>query len=86
MKPSARAGRYSSPTNVGSAMATKGRAAQPCVLHRRSIPSRRHTNLMPAYSPNVLSDEKLRQIYEYVRSVPEPPALEDIPELSGSQD
>ena len=43
----------------------------------------RHTNLMPAYSPNVLSDEKLRQIYEYVRSVPEPPALEDIPELSG---
>ena len=46
----------------------------------------RHTNLMPAYSPNVLSDEKLRQIYEYVRSVPEPPALEDIPELSGSQD
>ena len=44
----------------------------------------RHTNLMPAYSPNVLSDEQLRQIYEYVRSVPEPPALEDIPELSGS--
>ena len=43
----------------------------------------RHTNLMPAYSPNVLSDEQLRQIYEYVRSVPEPPALEDIPELSG---
>ena len=44
----------------------------------------RHTNLMPAYSPNVLSDEQLRQIYEYVRSVPAPPALEDIPELSGS--
>jgi len=41
---------------------------------------------MPAYSPNVLSDEKLRQIYEYVRSVPEPPAVEDIPALSGSQD
>ena len=43
----------------------------------------RHTNLMPAYSPNVLSDENLRQIYEYVRSVPEPPPLEDIPALSG---
>ncbi len=43
----------------------------------------RHTNLMPAYSPNVLSDEQRRQIYEYVRSIPEPPALEDIPELSG---
>ncbi len=43
----------------------------------------RHSNLMPAYSPNVLSDEHLRQIYDYVRSVPEPPALEDIPALSG---
>lgn len=41
----------------------------------------RRTNLMPAYSPNVLSDEQLRQIYAFVRSIPEPPALEDIPEL-----
>ena len=42
----------------------------------------RHTNIMPAYSPNVLSDEVLRQIYAYVQSVPEPPDLDDIPELS----
>ena len=42
----------------------------------------RHTNLMPAYSPNVLSDENLRLIWEYVRSIPEPPPLEEIPELS----
>lgn len=42
----------------------------------------RHTNLMPAYSPNVLSDEELRKIYEFARSVPAPPAVEDIPELS----
>ncbi len=42
----------------------------------------RHTTLMPAYSPNVLSDEQLEQIYEYLRSIPEPPALEDIPELN----
>ncbi len=42
----------------------------------------RHSNLMPAYSPNVLSDEQLRQIYEFVRNVPEPPAVEDIPELA----
>ena len=41
----------------------------------------RHPNLMPAYSPNVLSDDALRRIYEFVRSVPEPPALEDIPAL-----
>ena len=41
----------------------------------------RHTNLMPAYSPNVLSDEQLRLIYAFVRSIPEPPPLEEIPEL-----
>lgn len=41
----------------------------------------RHTNIMPAYSPNVLSEEQLRLIYAYVRSIPEPPPLEEIPEL-----
>ncbi|MEE8307593.1 MAG: cytochrome c [Gammaproteobacteria bacterium] len=45
----------------------------------------RHTNLMPAYSPNVLSDEQLEKIYEFVRSVPEPPAVDEIPELSSQQ-
>lgn len=42
----------------------------------------RYTNLMPAYSPRVLSDKQLRLIYAYVRSIPEPPALEEIPELN----
>ena len=42
----------------------------------------RYTNLMPAYSPKVLSDEELRQIYDYVRSIPESPPLEEIPELN----
>jgi len=42
----------------------------------------RRTNLMPAYSPNVLSDQDLRLIYEYVSSIPEPPPLEDIPKLT----
>ena len=41
----------------------------------------RHTNIMPAYSPNVLSEEQLRLIYAFVQSIPEPPPLEDIPEL-----
>ena len=41
----------------------------------------RHTNLMPAYSPNVLSEEQLRLIYAFVRSIQEPPPLEEIPEL-----
>lgn len=38
----------------------------------------RHPNVMPAYTPNLLSDEKLSRIYEYIRSIPKPPALEDI--------
>ena len=41
----------------------------------------RHTNEMPAYSPNALSEENLRLIWEYLRSRPEPPAIEDIPAL-----
>ena len=41
----------------------------------------RFTNLMPAYSPKVLGDDQLRLIYDYVRSIPEPPPLEEIPEL-----
>ena len=44
----------------------------------------RHPNLMPAYSLNVLSDEKLRRIYDFLRSLPEPPPLEDIPALQDS--
>ena len=42
----------------------------------------RHTNLMPAYSPNVLSDEQLRLIYAFVQSIPEPPPLDEILELN----
>jgi len=42
----------------------------------------RRTNLMPAYSRKVLSDDALRKIYDFVRSIPEPPAIEDIPELN----
>lgn len=41
----------------------------------------RHTNLMPAYSPNVLSEDQLRLIYAYVASIPEPPPLDEIPGL-----
>jgi mono/diheme cytochrome c family protein len=33
---------------------------------------------MPAYSPEVLSDEDLQEIYAYIRSRPEPPPVSDI--------
>ena len=42
---------------------------------------RRPSNEMPAYSPVLLSDDDLQAIYRYVRSMPEPPALADIPML-----
>ncbi len=37
--------------------------------------------LMPPYSPNVMSDEQLRAIYDYVAAIPEPPGIDDIPAL-----
>jgi hypothetical protein len=36
---------------------------------------------MPAYSPNVLNDDDLKTIYDYVSSMPEPPPVEDFPIL-----
>jgi len=42
---------------------------------------RRPANVMPAYSPVVLDDSDLRAIFDYVRSRPEPPPLEDIAAL-----
>jgi len=42
---------------------------------------RRPGNVMPAYAESVLDDAALREIYAYVRSVPEPPPVEDIAAL-----
>jgi len=42
---------------------------------------RHPANVMPAYAPSALSDEILREIFAYISSVEEPPALEDIPAL-----
>jgi mono/diheme cytochrome c family protein len=44
---------------------------------------RRPRNVMPAYSPNILSEEKLRSIYLYLQNVPASPDPDDIPLLSG---
>ena len=43
---------------------------------------RRPPNVMPAYSPKVLTDEKLRQIYEFLESIPDPPDVSSVPALS----
>jgi len=39
---------------------------------------RRPVNVMPAYAPDVLSEEALRTIYDYVRTRPEPPDADTI--------
>jgi mono/diheme cytochrome c family protein len=44
---------------------------------------RRPANTMPAYSPNVLSEGQLRNIYEYLHALPPSPDAADIPLLSG---
>ena len=36
---------------------------------------RRPANEMPAYAPQVLNDRALRSIYDYLRSLPEPPRV-----------
>ena len=43
---------------------------------------RRPPNVMPAYSPDVLSDEDLQRIHTFLQSIPRPPAAEDLPGLS----
>ena len=40
---------------------------------------RRPYNIMPAYSPAVLSDEEIESIFEYLRSLPPPPDVESLP-------
>lgn len=41
--------------------------------------------VMPPYSPKILSEERLRRIYEYLKSLPPSPDPETIPALSESQ-
>jgi ubiquinol-cytochrome c reductase cytochrome c subunit len=43
---------------------------------------RRPPNVMPAYSPKVLSDEPLKRMHEYMESIPQPPDVSSIPALS----
>jgi mono/diheme cytochrome c family protein len=44
---------------------------------------RRPRNTMPAYSQNILSDERLRAIYSYLEQIPASPEPSEIPLLSG---
>jgi mono/diheme cytochrome c family protein len=39
---------------------------------------------MPAFSEKVLSNSELADIYAYLKSIPEPKAVKDIPLLDGA--
>ncbi len=44
---------------------------------------RRPPNVMPAYSPAVVSEEQLERIHAYLGSIPQPPDVSSLPILSG---
>ena len=43
---------------------------------------RKPPNVMPAYSPNVLSDDTVERIHKYLLSIPEPPEASSLSQLS----
>ena len=79
---------FTTATSVGSAtvIRVRGGAAKAVVPilypFEAFVRFVRFPNLMPAYSPNTLSDEQLKKIYAYIKAMPEPPKQEDIPELN----
>jgi len=46
---------------------------------------RKPPSVMPAYSPEVLTEERLERIYEYVKSIPPPLEASDIPMLAAEE-
>jgi ubiquinol-cytochrome c reductase cytochrome c subunit len=54
-------------------------APDPLPLEIFSNIVRRPPDVMPAYSPNVLSEGKLKRIHDYLVSVPEPPDVSSLP-------
>lgn len=44
----------------------------------------RYPSVMPAYPLELLSDEELREIFEFLTSIPSPPEIDDLPALRDS--
>ncbi len=57
-------------------------APKPLSLEAFTRLVRKPPNVMPAYSPKVISDEQLKRIHEYLKSIPEPPEVSTLPILS----
>lgn len=62
----------------GGAAARVAPSAYPFEAFERFV---RYPNQMPAYPRELLGDDELRTIWEFLKSQPEPPAVEDIPVL-----
>ena len=43
---------------------------------------RRPTDQMPPYTAKVLSEQELADVYAYLKSIPDPPAVKSLPQLS----
>ncbi len=57
-------------------------APKPLPLEAFTRLVRRPSNVMPAYSPKVISDEQLKRIHKYLESIPEPPDVSSLPVFS----
>ena len=66
----------------GQGMAGPALAPNPLPYEAFSMQVRKPANVMPAYSPSVLSEEKLKRIHLYLQSIPEAADPDAIPLLS----
>lgn len=69
----------------GQGMAGPALAPKPLPFEAFSAYVRKPAGVMPAFSPKVLSDEKLKNIHDYLSSIPESPnpdSIELIPKQS----
>jgi len=57
-------------------------APKPLSLEAFTRLIRKPPNVMPAYSPKVLSDEQLKRIHKYLESIPEDPEVSTLPVFS----
>ena len=58
-------------------------APKPIALDNFKRIVRRPPNVMPAYSPAVVSEEQLERMHLYLESIPQPPDVSSLPLLSG---
>ncbi len=66
----------------GQGMAGPALAPNPLPYEAFAALVRKPVNVMPAYSPALLSDEQMRRIHQYLQSIPKAPDPDSLPLLS----